>query len=265
MTALFILTGVLYTLSCGLYLAFLVKGQASIGRIANGVLSASALAHSAFLTADFALRGHMPFGDIQQTLSVAALMIVVAYLLALAKYHIGVLGAFITPVTLLLFMGAALGRSVAAVPAEVRSALLPFHIAVNVLGIAAFALAFATSIAYVIQDHLLREKRLGGIFQRLPALDELDSLGFKLVTIGFPLLTIGIITGTIWAVKLDRETAAVSTSQGFALLAWLVFAGVLLLRVAAGWQGRRAAIGTMLGFAFSMAVLVGYMLRDGGL
>ena len=35
----------------------------------------------------------------------------------------------------------------------------------------------------------------------------------------------------------------------------------LLLRVAAGWRGRKAAIGTMLGFLSTMIVLVGYMLR----
>jgi hypothetical protein len=36
---------------------------------------------------------------------------------------------------------------------------------------------------------------------------------------------------------------------------------VLLLRVWAGWQGRRAAIGTLLGFACALAVVIGYALR----
>jgi len=34
--------------------------------------------------------------------------------------------------------------------------------------------------------------------------------------------------------------------------------------VAAGWRGRRAAIGTMLGFASAMAAILGYLLRDVG-
>jgi ABC-type uncharacterized transport system permease subunit len=44
-------------------------------------------------------------------------------------------------------------------------------------------------------------------------------------------------------------------------LAWVFFGSVLLARAAAGWRGRRAAIGTMLGFLFSMAAIVGYLLR----
>jgi len=171
-----------------------------------------------------------------------------------------VLGAFITPITLLLFLGAGLGRTVAHVPPGVRSILLPIHIGVNVLGIAAFTLAFAVALAYVIQERQLRRKQLGAIFHRLPPLDTLDALGLKLVTIGIPLLTFGIVTGTMVATQ-NHGALELSTAQILALLAWLFFAGVLLLRWAAGWRGRRAAIGMMLGFFCTMAVLVGYVLR----
>jgi ABC-type uncharacterized transport system permease subunit len=174
------------------------------------------------------------------------------------KLRLTVLGAFITPVTLLLFLAAGLRSSVAPVPEHVRSALLPLHVAVNVLGIAAFALAFAAAVGYVIQEQLLRRKHVIGVFQRLPALDVLDSLGFKLVTIGFPLFTLGLLTGSI---RVVREGFGLSAGQGFALLAWLFFGCVLLARAAAGWRGRRAAIGTMLGFLFAMAAIGGYVLQ----
>ena len=45
------------------------------------------------------------------------------------------------------------------------------------------------------------------------------------------------------------------------LVTWLVFGGVLLLRVAAGWRGRRAAMGTIAGFILALLVLVGYLVR----
>jgi ABC-type uncharacterized transport system permease subunit len=50
-------------------------------------------------------------------------------------------------------------------------------------------------------------------------------------------------------------------AQMLGLVAWAVFATVLLLRVAAGWQGKRAAIGTLVGFACTLCVLVGYAIR----
>ncbi len=263
-TSLFCATSVLYGLSCGLFLWFLVRGREASGRWGRLSLLGAVALHVGFLVMDFVVSGHAPFGDIHQTLAVLSLLISVAYLAAALRYRVLVLGAFITPVALLLFLGAGLGRTVGQMPEHVRSALLPIHVALSVLGIVAFALAFAAAVAYMIEERLLRRKQLTGVFQRLPPLDQLDSLGFRLVTIGFPLLTLGIVTGTIWAVRLDPSAPVISTTEGFAVLAWLVFAGVLLLRVAAGWRGRRAAIGTIMGFLCAMAVLVGYVVRAGG-
>ena len=74
----------------------------------------------------------------------------------------------------------------------------------------------------------------------------------------------GVITGTFWAVRLDPSAPSIGATQTIGVLAWLLFAVVLLLRVAVGWRGRRAAIGTMLGFVCACAVLVGYWLRGQG-
>ncbi len=260
----FSITAALYTASCGLFLGFLARGHEGVGRWGTRALGVAVGSHLSFLAADYVVLGNLPFDDIYRTLSAASLVIVVAYLLALLRNRITVLGGFITPVTLLFFIGAGVGTSVGNVSHEVRDALLPVHIGVNVLGIAAFTLAFAAALAYLIQERLLRAKKIGGLFQRLPALDVLDSLGFRLVFVGFPLLTVGIVTGTFWAVRLNPVSPAIDASQGLALVSWVVFASVLLLRVAAGWQGRRAAIGTLVGFLCAAAVLVGYMLREGG-
>jgi ABC-type uncharacterized transport system permease subunit len=263
-TALFALTAVHYLAACVLYAFFLARGSKELGRFSVLLAITAVLAHIGYIAADWAFENHPPAATIHDALAVGSLLVMVAYLLALLRYPITVLGAFIAPVTLLLFLGAGFGRSVGEVPTEVRDALLPVHVAVNVLGIVFFALAFAVAIAYVIQERQLRRKHLGGLFQRLPSLDVLDSFGFRLVTIGFPLLTLGIITGAIWAVRSEPDPIALTTAQGFAILAWLFFASVLLLRVAAGWRGRRAAIGTMLGFACAVAVLIGYVLQSAG-
>jgi ABC-type transport system involved in cytochrome c biogenesis permease subunit len=143
----------------------------------------------------------------------------------------------------------------------VKTALLPLHITVNVLGLMAFAVAFGASVAYVIQERMLRQKRIGGVFQRLPPLDVLDAVAFRAVTIGFPLLTAGVVTGTFWAVRLNPGMPAFSAAQTLGLVTWAVFAAVLVLRVAAGWRGRRAALGTIMGFLCALAVLAGYIVQ----
>lgn len=261
-TAFFALTALLYAVAAGIYVLFLAKGTEGSARRASWVLGAAVVAHLGFMGTNWYVDGNVPTADIHQALAVMSLVVVLVFLItARTQKRLQVLGAFITPVTLLLFMGAAFRRGVGPVPEPVRSAVLPLHVGVNVLGLAAFAFAFAFALAYVLQERQLRQKKLGGIFQRLPSLDVLDTLGLRSVLIGFPLLTVGVVTGTMWAVQLHQGGFPLSAAQSFGLLAWLLFAGVLLLRVAAGWRGRKAAIGTMLGFLSTVIVLVGYLLR----
>lgn len=78
---------------------------------------------------------------------------------------------------------------------------------------------------------------------------------------GFPLLTLGIISGVVQTGGFSAASAADGARQAFAIATWVIFAAVLLLRVSAGWRGRRAALGTLLGFACACAVLVGYLAR----
>jgi ABC-type uncharacterized transport system permease subunit len=262
-TPLFVLTVAAYVLSFTLFVLDLRRGGARVESWATRALTLSTALHFSYLMLDYALSGRIPLANLHQTLALLSLLIAVSFLATMRRHRLPVLGAFITPVTLLLLLAAAFKGDAAAVPESVRSVLLPFHIAVNVLGLAAFALAFAVAVAYVIQEQLLRKRQVGGIFQRLPSLDVLDSWGLRLVTIGFPLFTAGVVTGSIWAARLGNMLAF-STGQGFALLAWLFFAVVLFSRAAGGWRGRRAAIGTMLGFLCAMAAIGGYVLRDLG-
>lgn len=262
LAALFIATAALYALACAGFVLLLVRGGEKASKWALPTLGLAAASHVAFLVADYAQAGRIPVGTIQQTLAVSALLLVVVFLVSGRKSRLTMLGAFITPITLLFFLTAGLQQTLGTVPSPVRSALLPVHVGVNVLGIVAFALAFAAAVAYVIQEHLLRHKRLGGLFHRLPALDVLDSLGLRLVSVGFPLLTIGIVTGAVWAAQLGTTAVLLSAARGFAVLAWVVFAAVLMLRVVAGWRGRRAAIGTIMGFVCALMVLAGYVMSS---
>jgi ABC-type uncharacterized transport system permease subunit len=237
---LFLLTAAVYFVSGGLFFLYLLGGSSRFASLAARALALSVGLHVVFLVADYYRAGRTPLATMHELLAVLSLLIALGFLATMRRHRLPVLGAFITPVTLLLFLAAALRGPVPPVPEGVRSALLPLHITVNVLGIAAFALAFAVAVAYLIQEKLLRTRQVGGVFQRLPALDVLDSLGFRLVTVSF------------------------STAQGFAILAWLFFASVLLSRAAGGWRGRRAAIGTMLGFLCAMAAIGGYVLKSAG-
>lgn len=262
-SGLFITTAVLYGLACALYLAHLTRGRAGLTRATNVTLGLAVGLHVAYLVGEVAA-GSSVIGDIHRVLSLVSFAIVSAFLATTLQRPVTVLGAFITPVTLLFFLASGLGHSVESVPPEVRSRLLPFHIAVNVLGVSAFALAFGAALAYVLQERLLRRKELGGVFQRLPALDVLDSLSFRASLVGFTLLTVGVVTGALWMAREHAGRLLLAPAPLMGIATWFVFASILGLRVMSGWRGRRAALGTIVGFLCAVSVLAFYVLRASG-
>ena len=259
-TALFHATVVAYAVSCALFLTQLGKTPPKWSSAAMPTLAVGALLHLAGVIAAAVVDGWSPVGGIQQALTAFSLGIAIAFWLVARKYRLAAVGAFVTPIPLLMLTSAHVGR-VEPLSAGVRGMLLAVHITANLLGEIAFALAFAVAIAYLLQERRLKRKQLQGVFFRLPSLDVLDHLGLRCVTVGFPLLTIGIVLGAVVA-RRRGEDLFVSSEQILGLLMWIAFATVLALRATAGWRGRRAAIGTVLGFVLGAAVLVAYLVRS---
>ena len=259
---LFTATAALYSVACILYLFRLTRGSERAPRAPGTVFVAALGAHLAFLLLESPTGGDLPIADISQILSLSSFGIGIAFLLASYRFDVTILGAFVAPLSLMLFLAAGLGSSYAPVSPRVESAMLSLHILANILGLVAFAIAFVAGVAYMVQEGLLRRRQLTGAFQRLPSLGVLDTIGLRSVITGFPLLTFGMVTGTFWLVRSGGSQFYVSQALG--LVAWAIFAAVITLRVAAGWQGRKAAVGTMLGFVFTLLVLVGYAVRGAG-
>lgn len=259
---LFIATAALYAIACILYLFRLTRGSERAPRLAGIVFVAALGAHLAFLLLEAPSPREVPLADISQLLSLSSFGIGIAFLLASYRFDVTILGAFVAPLSLMLLLASGLGSSYAPVSPGVESAMLTLHIIANVLGLVSFALAFVAGAAYLMQERLLRRRQLTGVFQRLPSLDVLDTIGLRSVLVGFPLLTFGMVTGTFWLVRSGGGQFYVSQALG--LVAWTIFAAVIVLRVAAGWQGRKAAVGTMMGFLFTLLVLVGYAVRAAG-
>ena len=258
---LFVVTACLYGMACLLFVASLLGRAQRLTRWAPRLVAMAVPLHAGqIVVSSLALRV-CPVAGIHFAMSVASLLAAVVYLIARTRFRIDVFGAFVAPLALTFLLAS---RFVAAggndVP-RLRSAILPFHVAANLLGVALFALAFAAAVGYLVQERHLKRKRLEGIFQRLPPLDALDRAEHRFLVAGFPLLTIGILTGSLWAREVEAGGTAEILRAVFGYVSWGVFGLVLLLRAAAGWRGRRAAYGTVAGFCFAILVLVLYLVR----
>ncbi len=256
--ALFIVAALGYVIASAFALRSLTQDEESARKHALYSLAGAVVLHGVYLIADLTQGSQM--SAVHQTLTGVSFGLVLAYFIARnLRPGLDVLSAFITPVVLFFFLGSGLGRNVRHVSEGVRSALLPAHIGVNLVGLIAFGLSFAAALAYLLQERALRQKRIGGIVRRLPPLDVLDTFGLRSILVGFPLLTLGIVSGAFWAFRL--EEVQLQSTHVFAIIAWVLFGSVLLLRLAAGWRGRRAAYGTIVGFLCTCAVVIGYLLR----
>jgi ABC-type uncharacterized transport system permease subunit len=138
---------------------------------------------------------------------------------------------------------------------------ITLHVLANLLGVALFLLAGGAAGLYLVQERRIKAKKLPAGRSVLPPLDTLDRAVHRFLVAGFPLLTLGIVSGTYWAQKLETGSPDEVMRTIFGYATWLLIAGVLLLRAAAGWRGRRAAYGTIAGLACATAVLVIYLVR----
>ncbi len=261
--AAFSTAAALYAASSALFLVYLAGAPPATARWAARVVGAAAVVHVAYEVLVYTEPGVASAHGIHQTLSTLSLAVVVSYLWIQRRGTLRVVGAFVTPIVLVLLFGARFVRTGGGVPEQVRGALLGVHITANLLGDAALTVAFAAAIAYLLQERSLKTKRLAGSFRRLPPLDVLEAVSTRCVGIAVPLLGIGALTGAMWAMR-GGHGWQLTGGQVVGVVTWVLFGVVLLLRLVGGWRGRRAALGTVIGYAGALAVLVSYLVRPGG-
>jgi ABC-type uncharacterized transport system permease subunit len=209
------------------------------------------------------LAGSVAALSLKFALTLCACCLAGAYLALRARMRIDAIGVVVAPLALALLVGAQFLTDRGPTTAFPRTLLL-MHIAANILGVGLFLLAGAAGGFYLFQERRLKAKRGGSLQGRLPPLDALDLTEHRLLLAGFPLLTFGIVTGAVFAARLDSMTGASLARSAFAYATWLLVAGVLVLRALAGWRGRRAAYGTLAGVACVLLVIGIYVAGGGG-
>jgi cytochrome c-type biogenesis protein CcsB len=237
-----------YICATGLALAYLVQRQDLVHRLAVLATVAGWAAHTVALIARAIVIGAPPLGSLPDAISVAVWVIVLLEVLIEQRTGVRVLGAFVLPTVVVLSLKATTSRPVTLGPA-LASAWIWIHIALALIGIAAFVFNFAGVIMYLLQERQLKAKRPGAFYYRLPSLETLDRLTFRTLALGFPFLTTGLVLGALWARTAWGSAFTFDPLAFFSFVAWVIYAGTLAGRAAAGWHGRRAAYFSIVGFA----------------
>ena len=251
------------TIAYLIYLIFTHERAAWVGRYLLGL---GFVSHCLSFILRYIEAGHTPVVNLHESLSFFAWMIVGFFLLMRSQYKVEILGAFVSPLALLLIIWAAvLPKAIPTLPPALKSWWLPIHVTFAFVGDAIFALAFCAGVIYLIQERLVKSKRAVGLSQRLPSLEVLDEINYRALTIGFPLLTIGIITGAVWAEYAWGSYWSWDPKETWSLITWLLYAALLHQRLRVGWRGKKAAIMAIVGFGAVLFTFLGVNLLLEGL
>jgi ABC-type uncharacterized transport system permease subunit len=254
----------LYAVASGLHWDHLRRLEGSYGRVAWWIVVVALGLHLLGLI-------HVVVGEgFGALLALPALPSEVALLLAAAGVVLGVrtpfkvAGAFLTPVAMVL-LATVLVRSMfgpglaGTSPEAVRTALTPIHVSASVLGFLSFCASYAVAGFYVLKDARLRHHRAAAGRVKLPPLQTIERLMYRILMVGFVLYSLGAVLGALWAA--GESGPGFEPKYTLAALSWLSFAFVLGLRWLTGWTGRRAAFLVAIGFVANLAVVMTYFAR----
>jgi ABC-type transport system involved in cytochrome c biogenesis permease subunit len=180
------------------------------------------------------------------------------YLLVQRFYHLPAVGAFVTPLVLLILAPTLVGEGHQAEVAKetLQNPALTVHIFTAAAGVALFAIAFGVALMYVLQEREVKGKKFGALFSRLPPLQSLDTLTQRLVRLGFVIFTVALLLGAFTAKAVWKSAWSWDPQQITSLVIWLFYGALVQVRHA-GWHGRRFALLTMAGFALVVVTRVG--------
>jgi len=245
------------------------------------------------LTAQLVLRwwesGHFPISNLYESLCFLAWSCTLTQLLVERSWPSPLVPAAATPMALgcVAFASFALPdrlqEASPLVPA-LRSSWLVMHVSVIMISYAALLVGSLLSLAVLFTDRgnsmELRSSSIGSGGYRqaqlatpqlqlssvaMPAVEQLDSLSYRTITVGFLLLSVGLVSGAVWANEAWGSWWSWDPKETWALICWLVYAAYLHTRLIRGWQGRKPALVAAAGLVVIVVCYIGVNLLGIGL
>jgi ABC-type uncharacterized transport system permease subunit len=230
-------------------------------RLASIVFAVTWLFHTVTVVREGIVEGRLPLTNMAEYLLVLGWIVLTLHLYLWYRLEVEISGVVLLPLAAVMtFVSMELMRSEPARSAATPDGWFLFHTTVSTLGMAFLSVAFAMSVIYLAQDRVLKSKKAFKLLDRLPSLQKADQIGVRSLTVGFILLTMGIGTGVVVNAEVHERLVVMGPKQIFPVLAWLVFAAILIFRPMLGFRGRKSAYLTIAGFALGLLTVIGMTL-----
>ena len=213
------------------------------GRIAIALTSLAFLLHLVGVIARGISAQRVPWGNMYEFSTTGSVAVTGMFLLLLRRHSLRWLTLVVT-FAVLVTLGSAITLlyvpSAPLVPA-LKSTWLVIHVSAAVISGGVFLLANAVAGAYLYLDRVESRGPRPAWALKIPSLDALDRLCYRLVAFVFPLWTFSVIAGAIWAESAWGRYWGWDPKETWAFITWVAYAAYLHARATAGWKGRRAA------------------------
>lgn len=192
-------------------------------------------------------------------LSAIVWLVLAVYGLGSLRHPIDALNAVILPIAALAVL---LPLLLPERPVQLAATpLLLAHLTLAFLAYALFTIAALHAGVMSLLEKRLHAHALHSSAARFPPLLTLEKLLFDITGIGFALLTLALASGILFSEQVFGKpfSFAYFTQHKtvFALLSWLIYAGLLWGRRRYGWRGRTAIAWSLTGFAMLVLAYLG--------
>lgn len=229
----------LYGISTFSYIFGLIAKQEKL--FTAGLFSALAgfVPHVTVIALRWAETGISPFISISESITLGTFMAVLIFLIfQFTSRKIRPLGVLVMPIVFVLLGWA--GTLIKEVASTLAPALQSWWIWIHITG-ASIGFGSVLMAAGIGLVYLLKEKYSGMIYDKLPALPDLDILAYRYVAGGFIMYGLMIVSGAFWSNQVKGSYWNWDPVEVWSLVSWLIYGIYLHLRITFGWRGRKLA------------------------
>jgi hypothetical protein len=162
----------------------------------------------------------------------------------------------LTAVTVLNLAGLIMGVKPVMTHDIMSGAWVAFHVTLSLAGAAMILGAGVYGGGYAILHHQIKTKSFGGLFSRLPSMEEIHRLRKLAVYLSWTLISLSLASATIWALLTKSVEALIHSHIREMAILWTVVSMLALTERLRRLNQHRMAILTLLLLAVMTAVMM---------
>jgi len=248
----------IFYLGCTVMLLLRLRGSAIIAAVPGRTLLVPGflglVAHFATLYSSMVTPIGINLG-FYNALSLLSACIVLFTLISILRHPVEILGVLVMPIATFALATDMTSNSTSQMLPPGSSGGLILHVVMSLIAYSLLGVAALHAIVLSAQNKLLHQHQPGGFVRMLPPLKTMENVLFETIALGFVFLSISLASGMVYLENMFAQHLVHKTV--LSILAWIVFAILLIGRWLFGWRGRTAIRWTLGGFISLMLAYFG--------